>query len=161
LRDRIGRHDIKKILVAVAGYNDPATGRRDEVLETVMERNIRYACALAKHARSTVTLLHVIVLPTTLQYGFKVKIDQMLEEGGQKVIQDAIRIAKDAGVKPRTILERSFGNPANKIISVAEDEKFDLITISLRGHNLLSRMVMGSVCDTVTRHAHCPVLVVR
>jgi nucleotide-binding universal stress UspA family protein len=155
------RHEIKKILVAVAGYTDPATGKKDEVLETVMERNIRYACAFAKHTRSTLTLIHVIVLPTALEYGFKVKIDQMLEEGGRKVLEDAVKIAKDAGVKPTTILERSFGNPTQKIISVAEDEKFDLITISLRGHSLLSRVIMGSVCDGVTRHAHCPVLVVR
>jgi nucleotide-binding universal stress UspA family protein len=155
------RHDIKKILVAVAGYTDPATGKRDQVLETVMERNIRYACSLAKHTGSTVTLIHVIVLPTTLEYGFKVKIDQILEDAGRKVLEDAIKIAKDAGAKPRTILERSFGNAAQRIISVAEDENFDLITISSRGHSLLSRMVMGSVCDGVTRHAHCPVLVVR
>ena len=85
----------------------------------------------------------------------------MFEDAGRQVLEDATKIAKDAGVKPRTILERSCGNVAHKIISVAEDEKFDLITISLRGHSLLSRMIMGSVCDAVIRHAHCPVLVVR
>jgi nucleotide-binding universal stress UspA family protein len=154
-------HEIKKILVAVAGYTDPATGRRDKVLETVMERNIRYACALAKHTRATVTLIHVIALPTTVEYGFKVKLDKMFEDAGREVLEDATKIAKDAGIKPRTILERSFGNVAHKIISVAEDEKFDLITISSRGHGLLSRMIMGSVCDAVARHARCPVLVVR
>jgi hypothetical protein len=38
---------FKKILVAVAGYTDPATGKTDNVLESVMERNVRYACDIA------------------------------------------------------------------------------------------------------------------
>ena len=155
------KHEIKKILVAVAGFTDPATGRKDKVLETVMQRNIRYACALAKHTKSTVTLIYVIAFPTTLEYGFAVKINQVLEITGRRILEDATKIAKEMGVNPRTILERSYGNVAQKIISVAEDEKFDFITISSRGHSLLSSMMLGSVCDAVIRHAPCPVLVVR
>jgi nucleotide-binding universal stress UspA family protein len=155
------KHEIKKILVAVAGYTDQRTGKRDKVLETVMERNIQYACSLGKHMKSRITLIHVIALPTGLEYGFKVELDAMFENEGRKVLEDAVKIAKDTGVNPRTILERSYGNVAHKIISAAEDGKFDLITISSRGHSLLSSIILGSVCDAVTRHATCPVLVVR
>jgi nucleotide-binding universal stress UspA family protein len=153
-------HEFKKILVAVAGYTDPATGKRDKVLETVMERNIRYACALAKHTGSTITLIHVASLPTVIEPGFAVNLE-FFENAGRKILEDASKIAKDMGVNARTILEKSFGNVAHKIISVAEDEKFDLITISSRGHSLLSSVILGSVCDAVTRNAPCPVLVVR
>ncbi len=64
-------------------------------------------------------------------------------------------------VKAETILKTSFGNVAHQIIQVAEEGKFDLITISSRGHNPLSRVLLGSVCGAVSRNASCPVLVVR
>jgi nucleotide-binding universal stress UspA family protein len=153
-------HEFNKILVAVAGYTDPATGKKDSVLETVMERNIRYACTLAKHTGSTITFIHVTSLPTIIEPGFAVNF-KIFEDAGQRILHDAAEIAKDMGVNADTILEKSFGNVAEKIIRVAEDEKFDLITISSRGHSLLSSVILGSVCDAVTRNAPCPVLVVR
>jgi nucleotide-binding universal stress UspA family protein len=153
-------HSFKNILVAVAGYTDPATGKKDNVLETVMERNIRYACDLAKDTGSKVTLIHVTTLPTMIEPSLVTNFG-LFEEAGRRILEDAWKIAKDMGVEAETILETSFGNVAQKIIRVAEDEKFDLITISSRGHSLLSSVLLGSVCDAVTRNASCPVLVVR
>jgi nucleotide-binding universal stress UspA family protein len=151
---------FKKILIAVAGYMDPATGKNDDVLETVMQRNVRYACELAKHMQSKVTLIHVVVLPSVVEPGVAMNV-KLFEDAGQKILENAKRIANNMGVEANTILETTFGNPALKIIAVAEDEKFDLITISSRGHSHLRNLILGSVCDAVTRHAPCPVLVVR
>jgi nucleotide-binding universal stress UspA family protein len=153
-------HTFKNILVAVAGYTDPATGKRDNVLETVMERNIRYACNLAKDMESKVTIIHVTTLPTVIEPGFAMNTN-VFEEAGRKILEDAKKVASDMGMEAETILETSFGNSAQKIVQVAQDEKFDLITISSRGHSLLSSVLLGSVCDAVTRNASCPVLVVR
>jgi len=153
-------HSFKNILVAVAGYTDPATGKRDNVLETVMERNIRYACVLAKDSASKLTLIHVTAMPTTIEPGFAMNTE-VFEEAGRKILEDAKKIARDMGVEAETILETSFDNIAHKIIQVAEEKKFDLITISSRGHSYLRSLVIGSVCDAVTRNAPCPVLVVR
>jgi nucleotide-binding universal stress UspA family protein len=36
-----------------------------------------------------------------------------------------------------------------------------LIVIGSRGLGAVSRMLIGSVSDSIVRHAHCPVLVVR
>jgi nucleotide-binding universal stress UspA family protein len=44
---------------------------------------------------------------------------------------------------------------------VAEDIGAGLIVIGSRGLGGLRRALMGSVSDSVVRHAHCPVLVVR
>jgi nucleotide-binding universal stress UspA family protein len=149
-----------KILVAVAGYTDPATGKRDNTLETVMKRNIRYACELAKHMGSTLTLIHVAALPMMAEPGFTLN-PEPFREAGRRILEDARKIARDMGVEAETILETSFGNAAQKIIQVAEEKKFDLITVSSRGHSYLRSLVMGSVCEAVTRNAPCPVLVVR
>jgi nucleotide-binding universal stress UspA family protein len=151
---------FKRILVAVAGYTDPATGKRDNVLETVMERNIRYACNLAKFTGGKLTLIHVTTLPTVVEPGFPMS-SEAFEKAGGAILEEAKKIANGLGIEADTDLETSFGNVAHKIIQVAEDEKFDLITISSRGHGLLSSVLLGSVCDAVTRNAPCPVLVVR
>lgn len=125
-----------------------------------MERNIRYACNLAKDTGSKLTLIHVTTMPTMIAPDFAINME-VFEEAGRKILEDAKKIARDMGLEAETILETSFGNVAHKIIQVAEDEKFDLITISSRGHSLLSTVLLGSVCDAVTRNASCPVLVVR
>jgi len=153
-------HQFKKILVAVAGYTDPATGKRDKDRETVMERNIRYACNLAKHENAKLTIIHVISLPTAIGLEYGVNL-QVFEDAGRGILQSAKAIAKDTGVEPETMLERCYGNPAHKIVQVAENGKFDLIMISTKEHSTLHNVLLGSVCDTVTRHAPCPVLVVR
>jgi nucleotide-binding universal stress UspA family protein len=151
---------FKNILVAVAGYTDPATGKTDDVLETVMERNIRYACDFAKATRSKLTLIHVAALPAVLEPGIPVD-PRSLQEAGRRILQNAKKVAKENGVDAETILETTFGNPAQKIIEVAEEKKFDMITISSRGHSLLRNLLLGSVCDAVARNAACSVLVVR
>jgi nucleotide-binding universal stress UspA family protein len=152
---------FKKILVAVAGYKDPATRRRDGKRETVIERNIGCACNLAKLGASRLFLIHVISLPIVISADFGVVPTKPYEDAGRRIIENARMIAKGMGVEAGTILERCYGNPAQKIIQVAEDGKFDLITISSREHSRLHKVLLGSVCDTVTRNAPCPVLVVR
>jgi nucleotide-binding universal stress UspA family protein len=153
-------HIFSNILVAVAGYTDPATGEADSVLETVMERNIRYACELAKQMGSKITLMHVSVLPSVVEPGIAMNV-KVFEDAGRKILENAKKIASKMEVEADTILETSFGNPAHKIVTVAEDRKFDLITISSRGHSYLRSLILGSVCDAVTKNASCPVLVVR
>jgi nucleotide-binding universal stress UspA family protein len=44
---------------------------------------------------------------------------------------------------------------------LAEEIGADLIVIGSRGFGGLKRALLGNVADSVVRHAHCPVLVVR
>ncbi|MDQ3910862.1 MAG: universal stress protein [Actinomycetota bacterium] len=50
---------------------------------------------------------------------------------------------------------------AEEIVSLAEEIGAGLIAIGSRGLGGIRRALMGSVSDSVVRHAHCPVLVVR
>jgi nucleotide-binding universal stress UspA family protein len=125
-----------------------------------MNQNVRCACELARHMGSKLTLIHVVSLPIAVEPGFRPDAE-LYREAGRKVLDDARKIASDMGVEAETILETSFGNVAQKIIQVAKDRKFDLITVSSRGHSYLRSLIIGSVCDAVTRNASCPVLVVR
>lgn len=53
------------------------------------------------------------------------------------------------------------GRPDEQIVALAEEIGAGLIVMGSRGLGGLRRLLMGSVSDSVVRHAHCPVLVVR
>jgi len=53
------------------------------------------------------------------------------------------------------------GRPAKEIIGLAEEIGAGLIVVGSRGLGGVRRVLVGSVSDSVVRHAHCPVLVVR
>ncbi|MCT2534693.1 universal stress protein [Aquibacillus koreensis] len=53
------------------------------------------------------------------------------------------------------------GDQAKEICTFANDEEFDLIVIGNRGHTGVKKIVLGSVSNTVTNLANCPVLVVK
>ena len=53
------------------------------------------------------------------------------------------------------------GRVAPQIVGLAEEIGAGLIVMGSRGLGGIRRALMGSVCDSVVRHAHCPVMVVR
>ena len=54
-----------------------------------------------------------------------------------------------------------MGGVEREIVHLAEDVGAGLIVMGSRGRRGMRRTLMGSVSDTVVRHAHCPVMVVR
>jgi universal stress protein A len=53
------------------------------------------------------------------------------------------------------------GNPVVEILKFAEGHKIDLIVMGSHGRTGLSRLLMGSIAEGVTRKASCPVLIVK
>ena len=53
------------------------------------------------------------------------------------------------------------GEAPREIIELAEDLRAGLIVMGSRGRGGIRRALMGSVSDSVVRHAHCPVMVTR
>jgi nucleotide-binding universal stress UspA family protein len=53
------------------------------------------------------------------------------------------------------------GRPDAEITALAEEIGAGLIVVGSRGLGGIRRTMLGSVSDSVVRHAHCPVLVVR
>ena len=55
----------------------------------------------------------------------------------------------------------NVGTPAAEVLRYADVSDTDLLVVGARGLGTMSRLLLGSVSETVLRHAHCPVLVVR
>jgi nucleotide-binding universal stress UspA family protein len=54
-----------------------------------------------------------------------------------------------------------MGKAAAEIVELAQELGAGLVVVGSRGLGGIRRALMGSVSDSVVRHAHCPVLVVR
>jgi len=54
-----------------------------------------------------------------------------------------------------------LGDPASEIVRIADERKADMIVLGTHGRTGLTRMLMGSVAESIVRRAPCPVLVYR
>jgi nucleotide-binding universal stress UspA family protein len=132
-----------------------------------MEKNVLYACEIAKSTGAKLTFLHVVSLPhlvppepQLVEPAINLDISPF-QEAGSRLLETVQNLAKKNGVDSDGKLETVYGSPTQIILGVAEAGKYDLIVMGSKGHSLLRNLTVGSVCDTVVRNAPCPVLVVR
>ena len=94
-----------------------------------------------------------------LEHKFDVELENA-RRAAQGVLDVAVRKVHSLGgaVAQVHLME---GRAPQEIVSLAEDSGIGLIVMGSRGRGGVSRTLMGSVSDSVVRHAHCPVLVVR
>jgi nucleotide-binding universal stress UspA family protein len=123
-------------------------------------------------AEKTDSELHVaFVFPTAVQLPFPRPIlarpaevqERELEAAmhqAQEFLDRQVERVKNEGVSvAETHLVR--GQPDREIVHIGEETGAGLIVMGSRGLGGIRRALMGSVSDSVVRHAHCPVLIVR
>ena len=85
------------------------------------------------------------------------------ERDGRKLLAEFRQraAAQPAAAQPAPLEFLPVGTPGAEIVKVARDWPADLIVMGSHGRGGLARLLVGSVAETVMRHAPCPVLVVR
>jgi nucleotide-binding universal stress UspA family protein len=118
-------------------------------------------------AQSTGSKLHVVVVGRTFPqavYEYYTETEagrEDLRREAQEILDEQVRKIEQAGGDV-AIAHLKFGERPNEaIVHLAEDIGADLIVIGSPGFGGLRRALMGNVADSVVRHAHCPVTVVR
>ncbi|QSG04032.1 universal stress protein [Natranaeroarchaeum sulfidigenes] len=81
------------------------------------------------------------------------------EDEAQTVLDEAVDRAAGAGVELRTATE--IGRPANTIVRFSDEHDIDHIVMGSHGRTGMSRILLGSVAETVMRRSTVPVTVVR
>ena len=106
-----------------------------------------------------VKVLNVVDLPLPIPISDAAGFRELSLKHGQELVQQAERQLSEAGYKTLTAVEE--GDPNSKIIDQAKKWKADLIVMGSHGRKGLNRFLMGSVAQTVSRHASCSVEIVR
>ena len=133
--------DVKKILLPTDG-------------STHSLKAAEYAAEISKQFDSETHILNVITKSI-------IRISRKREE---KSSVQALEETKDVFDRRsiKVIVRKVVrGNPAEIICKIAEEEGFDLIVIGSRGLSGMKAFFLGGVSDKVSRHAICPVLIVR
>jgi nucleotide-binding universal stress UspA family protein len=86
---------------------------------------------------------------------------QEMQEGAQAALDEAVREATELGAR-RPGSKLLAGTPRHEIVKLLEhDSGFDLVVMGTHGHTGLSRVLLGSIAESIVRHAPCSVLTVR
>ena len=124
------------------------------------------AAELSKDTGSEVHIAYVLPSPSELRghhlYSEEVMrsvLEQAEGEARSLLEEQARQIEASGGKLAETHLKT--GKPDNEIVRLSEELSVGTIVIGSRGLGAMSRALMGSVSESVIRHAHCPVFVVR
>jgi len=123
-------------------------------------RALENAIHIAKKFNGKITLIHMYSISACRHAGIYFdKCVQEIREIGAGILEDGEKRVKAEGVQVETLLRE--GHVVEEILKATREGKFNLIVMGARGISRIKEIVMGSVSDGVTRHAPCPVLVVK
>jgi nucleotide-binding universal stress UspA family protein len=88
------------------------------------------------------------------------QLRQQAQEEIQKVLDEQVERIRKSRVEVAQAHLRT-GEPNGEIVALAEEIGAGLIVMGSQGLGGVRRALMGSVSDSVVRHAHCPVMVMR
>jgi universal stress protein A len=120
---------------------------------------LHWATSLARDSEATLLIAHVEEPPMAYGGGelYYAGTDEVTQEELKKTLLQVV--PTDHNVAYDHIL--LVGDPATAIVHAAEKEEADLIVMGTHGRSGLSRLLMGSVAETVIRKAKCPVLTIK
>jgi nucleotide-binding universal stress UspA family protein len=122
----------------------------------------RTAVELAERTDSERHVVHVgEVRPVSHpeRRGYHARYEQLQEETRRLLEEQVDEVKSAGGTVSRAHLR--MGRPDEEIVLLGEEIGADLIVTGSRGLGGMRRALMGSASDSIVRHAHCPVLVVR
>ena len=142
-----------KILLAIDGSEDAALA----------------VSTAADIAQKTDSELHVVYVGPSLEYvgmgppeigDIPAPTQEQLSAEARELLDAEVEQVKAVG---GTVAQAHLrlGTPDREIVDLAEEIGVRLVVMGSRGLGVIRRALMGSVSDSVVRHAHCPVLVMR
>ncbi|ELY58696.1 universal stress protein [Natronolimnohabitans innermongolicus] len=119
--------------------------------------------AIETYPDAEITALHVLNPPTAL-YGASSQssVDRLIdleESAAEELLESAEQLADEHDASVTT--ELLVGSPARAIVSFASENDVDQIVLGSHGRSGVSRVLLGSVAESVVRRAPVPVTILR
>ena len=119
-----------------------------------------HAAYLAKTLGAKLYALNVVNEPLAFHAGIHYAESKAeMEDSARDAVRKIKTLCDAAGVDCEEMIVQ--GEPKEQIVAVARRINADCIVIGSLGMSALERALIGSVSDSVLRHAPCPVLMVR
>ena len=119
------------------------------------------------HIRKLAQLTHAKLILVHVADGFAARLQDQLNLADSEEIKDdqayLDRVCADLqkdGFRARAILVQGK-EPADGILSVAQDEGCDLIAMATHGHHFIGDVILGSVADKLRHNTDIPILMIR
>jgi universal stress protein A len=128
------------------------------------QQALRYAAWMAQSTGATLYIVHV---SEHEKYPVGEHFDEDPAPNPQELekLQSIVPEGADVPLEHRLLYgepgSARITQPAQAIIDFADKEHIDLIVVGTHGRSGLSHLLMGSVSESVVRHAKCPVITVR
>ena len=131
---------------------------------------LEVAAGIAKRAKATLVLLHVVEQPTEDSFNIegqaalaedwegKLFTMKMIERSKEQLAEAAATF-EDGDVEIKT--ELRIGNPFHGIRTIITEHKVDLVVMGTAGHTKFEEMLIGSNTEKVVRYSRCPVLTIH
>lgn len=117
------------------------------------------AVELAKSTGSELHVVHVGEFSPTFFAQTEVGPAQVEREAHTLLDEQVKRIEGAGGTVTEAYLR--LGRAHHEILALAKQIEAGVVVVGSRGEGDLSKALMGSVSESIVRHAHCPVFVVR
>ena len=116
---------------------------------------LQHATTLARETGATLVILHVEEPPIAygggeMYYG----IPDPDQDEMRRMLNEIRPTDPSVHFEHRMVM----GDPAGEIVKIVDEEHVDMIVMGTHGRTGLSRVLMGSVAESVVRRASCPVL---
>jgi nucleotide-binding universal stress UspA family protein len=148
-----------KILLATDGSREAqlaATTAADLAKSTGSELHVLHVGEAANPYAEGVGLAGAEAVPSRLG----AELGGQFEQQARDLLEaEAERVRAAGGAAAQAHL--SMGKVDHEVVTLAEEIGAGLIVLGSRGRGGIRRALMGSVSESVVRHSHCPVLVVR
>jgi nucleotide-binding universal stress UspA family protein len=120
-------------------------------------------------AGATGSELHIITVGGEYNPAVEIALDpgvleealRELEREARELLDEQVKKIKESGGSISEAHLKMGVPPDQQIVTLGEEIGAGLIVIGSRGLGRMKRALLGSVSESVVRHAHCPVLVVR
>ena len=115
-----------------------------------------YAASLARDTGATLLVAHVSELEQQ-------PVGELFDEDPQPSDEELAELRAIKPPDPRIACEHRllYGEPAEQIVKLADQEHVEAIVIGTHDRSRLARLLGGSVSEKLLRTAHCPVITYR